>query len=430
MFNYLIQRNEIYYYFRRVPEDVAHLDKRKFARYSLKTKDKKTAIRKSTLRDEYMEQYWQNLKEGSKSNPFEDYELATKCAKMHGFPYKNTEEISLEAVNEVVKRMNKASTAIDCPETVSSVLGGIDQPKLFIGGCIDRYWPLCSDRLTNKSEHQIRKWKNPRRAAFERFVLSTGERKTIQNIERSDIIKFRNSLREHIEKKEIVGDTANKLMGYTRDILHTLSIEYEIDIDFKRLFSDLKFKVKKVSRPPFEAQYVQDCYLKGNNLSRMNFEARMLLYAMCDTGARESELIGLRSEDIFLDGDIPFIWIQPYKDHDLKTPQSERKIPLVGASLFAFNQLPHGFQHYTNPDTASSTVNKFLRENNLKPSSSHSLYSLRHTFKDRLRDAEAPEEIIDELMGHKKKGPKYGRGHLIEKKYKWMQEIAFTPPVE
>ena len=154
----------------------------------------------------------------------------------------------------------------------------------------------------------------------------------------------------------------------------------------------------------------------------------MLLYAMSDTGARESELIGLRGEDIFLDGDIPYIWIQPYKNHELKTLQSKRQIPLVGASLFAFRQLPHGFLHYTNPDTASSTVNKFLRENDLKPSSRHSLYSLRHTFKDRLRDTEAPEEIIDELMGHKKKGPKYGRGHLLEKKYKWMQEIAFTPP--
>ncbi len=430
MFNYLIQRNEIYYYFRRVPEDVAHLDKRKFARYSLKTRDKKSAVRKSVLRDEYMEQYWQNLKEGCHYNPFEEYELANKCAKMHGFPYKSAEEISLEAVSEVVKRITKASIAINCPETVSSVLGGVDQPKLFLSEGIEKYWPLCVDRIANKSERQIKNWKNPRQAAIERFILSTGEDKPVQELDRSDILKFRNSLREQINRKEIAGNTANKIMGYARDVLITLCTEYEIDINFKQLFSDLKFKVKKVSRPPFEAQYVQDCYLKGDSLSKMNFEARMLLYAMTDTGARESELIGLRSEDIFLDGDIPYIWIQPYKNHALKTMQSERQIPLVGASLFALRQLPHGFQHYTNPDTASSTVNKFLRENDLKPSPRHSLYSLRHTFKDRLRDAEAPEEIIDELMGHATRRPKYGRGHLLEKKYQWMQKIAFTPPTE
>ena len=56
-----------------------------------------------------------------------------------------------------------------------------------------------------------------------------------------------------------------------------------------------------------------------------------------------------------------------------------------------------------------------MREHNLKPTPNHSLYSLRHTFKDRLRDAQAPEEIIDELMGQKKSGPKY----------EWMKKIAF-----
>jgi len=430
MFNYLIKRNEVYYYFRRVPEDVSHLDKRKFARYSLKTRDKKTAVRKSALRDEYMEQYWQNLREGNDSNPFEAFELATKCAKMHGFPYKSTEEISVESIDEVIKRINKAAIAIDCPETVSSVLGGVDQPKLSLDGCIDKFWPLCIDRIANKSYHQIRNWKNPRQAAIERFIDAVGNDKSVNDLQRSDILKFRGHLRSQIDKKEIAGNTANKIMGHARDVLIALGVEYEIDTDFKLLFSDLKFKSKSVSRPPFEAQYIQDCYLSGNNLSNMNFEARMLLYAMSDTGARESELIGLRREDIFLDGNIPHIWIRPYKDHELKTPQSERQIPLVGASLFAFSQIPHGFQHYTNPDTASSTVNKFLRENDLKPTSKHSLYSLRHTFKDRLRDAEAPEEIIDELMGHKKKGPKYGRGHLLEKKYKWLQQIAFAPPLE
>ena len=77
------------------------------------------------------------------------------------------------------------------------------------------------------------------------------------------------------------------------------------------------------------------------------------------------------------------------------------------------------------PDTASTTINKYLRENDLKPTPNHSLYSLRHTFKDRLRDAGAPEEVIDELMGHKKSGPKYGRGHMLEKKHEWLRKIAY-----
>jgi integrase len=183
--------------------------------------------------------------------------------------------------------------------------------------------------------------------------------------------------------------------------------------------------MEKNSRQPFEASYVQNTLLKGNALAGLNDEARMLIFAMSDTGARESELIGLRKEDIILTGEIPFIWIQPYEGHALKTPHSDRKIPLVGASLHAFQKQPHGFHRYSNSDTASSAINKYLRENELRPTPKQTLYSLRHTFKDRLRDIGAPEEVIDELMGHKSRGPKYGRGHLLEKKHEWLERIAF-----
>lgn len=49
------------------------------------------------------------------------------------------------------------------------------------------------------------------------------------------------------------------------------------------------------------------------------------------------------------------------------------------------------------------------------PTSDHTLYSLSHTFKDRLRDVGAPEEVVNELMGHASDTPRYGRGHLLEK---------------
>ncbi|WP_247776897.1 hypothetical protein [Bradyrhizobium sp. CW1] len=56
------------------------------------------------------------------------------------------------------------------------------------------------------------------------------------------------------------------------------------------------------------------------------------------------------------------------------------------------------------------TLNKFLSENNLRPTKSHSVYSLRHSFKDRLIAAEAPDSLIDSLMGHRTGKPKYGKG--------------------
>jgi integrase len=230
---------------------------------------------------------------------------------------------------------------------------------------------------------------------------------------------------KRIENGEAVASTVNKNMMYLRDLLHIVAIFNEIETDFDLLFSKIRLKELEQSRPPFEVSFVQNTLLSPDSMKTLNTEAKLLIFAMADTGARESELIGLRKEDIFLNEPIPYIWIRAQKNRALKTITSERKIPLVGASLYALQQLPSGFKHYRNADTASTTIIKYMREHNLKPTPNHSLYSLRHTFKDRLRDAQAPEEIIDELMGHKKSGPKYGRGHILERKYEWMKKIAF-----
>ena len=56
------------------------------------------------------------------------------------------------------------------------------------------------------------------------------------------------------------------------------------------------------------------------------------------------------------------------------------------------------------------------------------MYSLRHSFKDRLVAVEAPDSLIDSLMGHKTYKPKYGEGPSLELKLKYLQQIAFKPP--
>ncbi len=426
MANYVFCRGKNFYYRRRVPEYVSDYDKRAIIKISLGTKDEKEAIRKAAIYNDYIEDYWRSLIKGNgKADPEAEYRTAIKLAKAHGFAYKNAVEIAKEPLEEIVERLKTANKAIEQPETVSSVLGGTDVPELPLSTCADKYWPLCRDRLTNKSEHQIRKWKNPRLASINYFISAIGD-KPLKAIARSDILQFRQWWMDRIEKGEVVAATANKNMMYVKDMLQVVGLQYEVATDFDVLFSKIRLKELEQSRPPFEASYVQDVLLSKHALNGLNDEARLLVFAMADTGARESELIGLTEEDIVLDEPIPYIWIRARENKALKTLTSERKIPLVGAALHAFQQLPSGFNHYRTADTASTTINKYLRENDLKPTPNHSLYSLRHTFKDRLRDAGAPEEVIDELMGHKKSGPKYGRGHMLEKKHEWLRKIAFS----
>ncbi len=426
MSNYVYKRGDIFYYRRRVPEYVQPYDTRTFVKISLSTRDRKEATRKAAIYNDYIEDYWRGLiKSDSRGNNNDaKYRATVKLAKAHGFAYKSVAEIVKSPIEDIVDRIGTASKAIDNSQVVSSVLGGTDKPQILLSECIEQYWSLSADRLTNKSDDQIRKWKNPRIATMNTFIEVIGD-KPLSEVSRRDILQFRQWWMDRVKSEEVVASTVNKNIMYTRDLLQVVGMNYEVDTDFDILFSKVRLKETDQSRPPFEAEYVKNTLLSSGKLEGLNPEARLLIYAMADTGARESELIGLEAEDIIIYEDIPYIWIRPRKNKALKTPTSERKIPLVGASLYAFKQLSQGFNHYRNADTVSTTINKYLRENDLKPTQKHSLYSLRHTFKDRLRDAGAPEEVIDELMGHRKSGPKYGRGHMLETKYKWMQKIAF-----
>jgi integrase len=426
MSNYIFKRGAIYYYRRRVPEYIRPYETRSSIKISLGTRDEKEAVRKAAIYNDYIEDFWRSLiKAGNSDNLASQYRATVKLAKAHGFTYKSVAEIATSPLEDVVARVTTASQSIDSPQVVSSALGGMDQPDVLLSACLDTFWSLSADRLANKSDDQIRKWKNPRIAALNNFIHAVGD-KPLRGLTRRDVLQYRQWWLDRVQTGDVVAATVNKNIMYIRDLLRVVGMHYEIDTDFDILFAKTKLKETEQSRPPFDAGFVQNTLLCPGNLKGLNDEARLLIYAMADTGARESELVGLLEEDIILDAEIPHIWIRPRKNRALKTPTSERKIPLVGASYYAFSNLTHGFSHYRNADTASTTINKYLRENDLKPTPKHSLYSLRHTFKDRLRDSSAPEEVIDELMGHKSSGPKYGRGHILETKYEWMKKIAFT----
>lgn len=417
--NYIVKIGGFYRYRRRVPKEVSHLDKRKEVKISLKTKDFNKAVIKATIYNEQIEIFWKSLIVSDDSNNLnEKYELATQLAKSYGFAYKTTDQISTSALNEITDRL---LTKINTQQEVEAILGGINKPKIKLSDCCDLYWDLVTDRLINKSEHQIRKWKNPRKAAMIDFVKITGD-KSLYQIVRKDILNFRSWLSERI-KGGLTPNTVNKKLIYVKDILKVVALNNEIELEVSSLFIETFFRESINSRPPFEASFVQNTLLP--NLTTLNERDRSVLWAMADTGMREVEVFGLAPDDILISDEMPFIWIRPREGYNLKTIHSERKIPLVGSALIAFKKFPNGFKHLGNPDTFSNTVNKYLKTNNLRPTSRHSAYSLRHTFKDRLRDIGAPEELIDDLMGHKKSGPKYGRGHQLETKHKWLMKIGY-----
>jgi len=433
MSEYLIERNGFYYYYRRVPKHLKPYEKRTYIKVSLKTKEKNVARKRAMIQNEAVERFWRELvtspaRPGDREDRFRE---AVRAARLHGFVYRDISDIASNAeLGEVVDRLlafkQSGASERDGSELRDALFGTASEAQILLSEAFAIFRPRCVDRLAGKTDHQIRKWENPRRLAFKNFIEAVGD-KPISKVTRKDVLAFQEWWLERIRSDGVNAHTANKHFGYVKDILDTVFVACDIEpaADAQALFARVKLKAADDSRRSYEASYVQDVLLDSGEPNGMNLEARAHVYFMADTGARVGELFRLLPEDIFLEAEIPFIHIRANEKQGLKTAHSDRQIPLVGAALFAAQQFPQGLSRYSSADSASTQIHKFFRENRLNPTKDHSLYSLRHTFKDRLRDVQAPEEVIDNLMGHKSRGPKYGRGHILETKFEWLRRIAF-----
>jgi integrase len=194
----------------------------------------------------------------------------------------------------------------------------------------------------------------------------------------------------------------------------------------RRALDNLSFKDEKDEsrdRPPFSDRWIREKILAPGALENLNDEARCILLALVNTGARPSEIAGLLPEHIHLDGPVPYISIEP-EGRKLKNAQSKRHIPLVGVSLEAFKERPKGFPTYRFKDKISATLNAFMRDNGLMETEKHVLYSLRHSFEDRMIKAEFDDRMRRTLFGHKLDREKYGNGPSLEHMHEKLARIA------
>ncbi len=439
MSNYLIRRDGYYYYFRRVPKHIKSYDTRRHIKISLKTTDKATAIKRAIIQNEAIEKFWRDVMKTPTTEEQKDslYQQSVQSARAHGFVYRDISELSENASSaELVDRLLALKNAEEkqpekSVELGADLIGIAKQPETKISETWDIFRPKCGDRLIGKNEHQVRKWENPRKLAIKNFIEVVGN-KNILDINRKDILAFNDWWLERVTKEGKKPASANKNFRHMKDILDVTftALDLEPLIDVETLFAKMKLKVIDDSRKSYEANYIQNVFLNSNALSGLNDEAKALFYIMADTGARVAEITGLMPEDICLDTPIPYIHIRSNDRGGLKNLHSERQIPLVGSALYGAKMFPQGLNRYAKGDTASTAINKYLRQHDLNPSEGNSLYSLRHAFKDRLRDVQAMEEVIDNLMGHKSRGPKYGRGHILETKLEWLNKIAFIAPAK
>ncbi len=435
---FLITRGGIYYYFRRVPKSVAHLDERApFARQSLKTDDIAKARPQRDILEAADNTLWASmLTEGGKTEAaLAAHKVARARAEALGFTYRPNSEIAQMPIEDILRRFAAINDLRTPVAAETAVLGGVERPKVKVSEAFKVYCEeITAAEIAGKSEEQKKAWKKVKQYAVDAFIKVIGEDLPIEDITRDHAKKFHQHWAKQIAptdgKDKKSASLGKRRMGdmsvlFKRYFAHLG--EDERDNPFEGLTFNQKFKKRRL---PFPIEWVRDTILKPGALAGMNDEARHMVLVAIETGARPIELRYLNEDRIKLHDKVPHILVEPSFDpdepHEVKTVSSVRRIPLVGVALEAMKLHPKGFPRYRDTgNTLSQTVNKYLRENKLQPTGKETLYSFRHTFEDRMKEARIDDELRKILMGHSIDREMYGSGGSLKLYQEEMLKIVF-----
>ncbi len=418
VYRYVIrdERSGVYRYIRRVPREVAHLEERTHVKQSLKTKNLKDALERAESIHRAAETLWRAMLAGNDNqSAMAQYHAAVQAAQSLGFTYQPAAEAAVtSSLLEINERFKVAEAHYGkSPAVVNAAMGTAPAPSPRLSNIWELYAEHNASGLKGMSPDQLRKHKVSRLRAIEYAKEALGSDMELRAIKRPDVLKMRGWWLTKIETEKLKAYSANRcfsdLKGMLTVIDDALQTEYRTAWDKVRLKETTATKLGK--RPPFPVAWVQEKILAPGAMDTMNEDARLIVYTMVETGARLGEICNLRPQDIRLEDDVPHIEIAEREDRVQKTEYSIRRIPLVGVSLWAMKQRPNGFPRYADSaDAASALINKVMLSAGLRPTNRHTCYSLRHTFQDRIENAECSDRMQADLMGHEFGRPTYGDG--------------------
>ena len=371
--NHVLLRNETYYFLKRVPYDLKEYYSVKRLCFSLKTKSYSSALRLTKSVLQRLEDYW----------------LGIRLQKM-----------DIPAIHLVKANDN------------------IDDSSPLISDALDLYLKL-------KGEGKDKTFIRTANRNIEYIIKVLGN-KSIRLYSSSDASKFRDWLME----QGMSNSTLKRVFSSVKAIINLSINEYGLDIT--NPFS--KAYLPSIENEIRESIPLEDIRVIQTESKKEDDELRWLLLLLSDSGMRLSEALGLSKDDINLNTNLPHVKLIPHKWRRLKTRNSERCIPLIGASLWASkNILEHqnnsiyAFPRYTsvdncNANSASAALNKWLKS---KLINDYVIHGFRHSFRDRLRAVECPLEIIDQLGGWSLRsvGEGYGKGYELSVLSKWLLKM-------
>ena len=444
-----INRDGYWYLVRRVPKRLSVLEGRSTVVWStgIPVWQDPRAIRATVLVrqfDKDLQGHWNRLRTGAQTQCPRDHHKNVEHAASLQLSYVSNAELATAGLEDLFQRFSLLVSAwgekalVEGPypppirADVAAVLGGTEEPDekdtadgVVASQMLEEYAQIKATELARKSLRQRSKWRVRRQSALDLFITVIGGDKPFKKLTRKDVQAYRKYWQKRIEQSEVRINSANRNMRHVSGLYSVVKDFHQVEglNIFERIRIPGGEEGKRIS---FDADFVQKHYLAEGQFAELNPEARRIIYLCIETGVRLSEACALERSTIHLDTPVPYIDIQAV-NRTTKTKESVRKIPLVGVALLAMRAQPDGFPRYRDKaDAASALINKALDVRKLRPGGkAQTLYSMRHTIVDRLKAVEAPNDIQEDILGHKHL---YGAGTTLEHKHRWLQRIAFKPP--
>jgi len=436
-----------WYYKRRIPQDVqSHYPKNKDHKIvkSLRTDSKQEAVLKASKLTRELEEEWSQLRGNGLILSGNTLDKARELLKRYGLPPSKRsigDEVAFdfftESINEALpldvqeqfynaylsgdkELEGELLTASLLPEQLAAI-------ELSNGGMVFTASLILEEHLKNEGWLSNKKKSGPYRLAFADLIDVLGDRRPSEY----RVVEVQRLITYMIEERGLKTMSVKRRMGCIRAAFTGITKLYELNEDKHHNFTG--YNIPNLGddaedRLDFTAQQLSALRLA---ISDGMDEIWGMIAVMMETGFRVSESCSLSMADVHgLDTDHPFLTLHKTPFRKLKTKSSIRFIPLTGLALEYVRSVSGEwlFPRYIDEEEKrvksgnGSAAAKKRIQSVLGPDAPTS-HSFRHTMATRLRDAECPEDMRNEMLGWSSKvSDRYGSPSDISIKARYLEK--------
>lgn len=375
-------RDGVWHWQRKIPKEL--IDRYPTSgtlKLNLKTRDPVVAASRIATLDKKQEAIWEAMRKDPSLGPEPAREAARKLLADFGIESngRTTDSATLRGFFDHLeaKRIDYADRQPEPEEAYrydcdTKYLSKPEQDalKMLVSGeqfCLSDALEFYLEEHPKRGKASFAKIEEDTRRVWGKLTTLLGE-KVFKEVSREDARRFR----DHLRSTMSTGGVRRNLNCLVAAFAH--AIREKPLAGHPNVFESLKIQGEGLDVKKRQTLTPAHMDLIRAKCKKLDDPMRWALALQMDLGSRIAEVVGLAVADIHLEGAVPYVSIEPHPWRDVKTDGSQRKVPLVGAALWAARRVvetaekgqQYAFPQYIkdglcNAESASASLNKWMR---------------------------------------------------------------------